>query len=137
MDKTDDDMHRSLFSDPLSHNSTEEMDKWTLEFRKMMPDELLKEAKEWIEIEFEGFKKSKYERPSRESLGKNYGIIIGDLAEKLEKMVEEKKNIPPDFLAGLQSILGDVRTCSCCGSISKKAETALIEKAQKAQELLQ
>jgi len=134
--RENDDMHRSLFSDPMSHNSTTEMDKDTLEFRKMMPDKLLEEAKEWLETEFEGFKESKYER-GLEALGENYDAIIGNLTEKLKGMVEKKESISPDFLAGLQSLLGDIRTCSCCGSISREAETALTAKAQKAQELLQ
>jgi len=136
--KRNDDMHRSLFSDPLSRNSTEDLDKSTLEYRKLSQKEIVKEAISWLKDGFYvQFAKDRDPSFRLKLTDSQLNSTIGCLVERLEELIENKKDIPPDFLAGLQSALGDIRTCSCCGPMSRENEALLTEKAEKAMELLQ
>ena len=127
--KRDDDMHRSLFSDLLSRNSTEDLHEYSLKFREMKPAELLEKAKIWLNTEFAmTFRKSESPNQVEDK--------FLSLVEKLKGMIESEGEIPPDFLAGLYSTLVDFRTCSCCGPMSKENEALLMTKIRKAEKLL-
>ena len=128
--KENDDMHRSLFSDPLSRNSTKEMNEWTLKFREMNQEELFGEIRDFIEIEFDGKERLMSDAQMTEQ---QYATTIGNLVDTLKTV---NSDINPDALAGTYTLLGDIRTCTCCGPMSQEEETLLTAKARKAEELL-